>query len=266
MTTADQLKDWRWRISNLYQIADEKGRVIPFRPNPEQVRFIEEMHTLNLILKARQLGFSTLIEIMGLDTAVFHEHTNVGVIAHTLDAAESIFNEKVRDVYERLPEGLKSAVPATQDAAKAMAFGNGSRMRVGTSLRSGTYQFLHVSELGKIAAKYPDKAREIKSGALNTVHAVQHIFIESTAEGQGGLFHDLVTECQDRDARGEAPTDLEFKLHFAPWWRDTRYRIETDRTIPAKHVAYFDELERQHGIVLEPAQQRWYSQKALQQK
>lgn len=266
MTTAHDLTNWKWRVSNLYTIADEKGVVRPFRPNAEQLRFISEMHTLNLILKARQLGFSTLIEIMGLDTCLFHANTNMGVIAQDIDTAKDIFNQKLREVYARLPEQLRTRIVATQDAAQEMSFSNGSKIRVGTSLRGGTYQFLHVSELGKIAAKYPEKAREIKSGALNTVHAGQHIFIESTAEGQGGLFHELVTEAQAREAQGIEPSDLEFKLYFAPWWRDTRYRIDTSRTIPAKHLEYFKELDRQHGIKLTDAQQAWYSQKANQQK
>jgi hypothetical protein len=266
MATEEQLASWRWRVSNLYQIADEKGRVVPFRPNPEQLRFMAEMHTLNLILKARQLGFSTLIEIMGLDTCLFHPNTEMGVIAQDLDTAKSIFQLKVRDVYERLPAELKNAVSATQDAAQQMSFSNGSRIRVGTSLRGGTYQFLHVSELGKIAAKYPEKAREIKSGALNTVHAGQHIFIESTAEGQGGLLHELCEEALDRDAQGIEPSELEFKLYFAPWWRDRRYVLTGKRTIAPKYAAYFEELEKQHGIQLHDAQKLWYAQKAAQQK
>jgi len=263
---AHDLTNWRWRVANLYTISDEKGRVFPFRPNSEQERFMDEMHTLNLILKARQLGFSTLIEIMGLDTCLFHGNTNMGVIAQDIDTAKEIFSQKVRDVYQRLHEGIKSRVQATQDAARQMSFSNGSKIRVGTSLRGGTLQFLHVSELGKIAAKYPEKAREIKSGALNTVHAGQHIFIESTAEGQGGLFHELVEEAKARADAGIEPSDLEFLLYFAPWFRDQRYRLESARTILPKWVEYFAELERQHSIKLDDFQKAWYAQKAAQQK
>jgi len=266
MSDIKNLANWRWRLSNLYSIANEKGLIVPFKPNAEQERFLDEMHTLNLILKARQLGFSTLIQMMALDTCLFHGNTNAGVIAQDIDTAKDIFRLKFKDVYDRLPEGLRARVVATQDAAQEMTFSNGSKIRVGTSLRGGTYQFLHVSELGKIAAKYPEKAREIKSGALNTVHAGQHIFVESTAEGQGGLFYELVQDAQERDAQGIEPSPLEFKLYFAPWWRDTRYRLESQRTIPLKHIEYFKELERQHGIKLSPAQRTWYSQKANQQK
>jgi hypothetical protein len=265
MATADQMKDWRWRVSNLYTIADEEGRVIPFRPNGEQIKLMDTMHNRNVILKARQLGFSTLIQIMGLDTCLFHANTNMGVIAQDLPTAGRIFREKIKDVYERLPDSIRALRAATQNSERAMEFSNKSRIWVDTSMRSGTLQFLHVSELGKIAAKYPGKAREIKTGAFPTVHSGQHIFVESTAEGQGGLFHEMVMTAREREDQGLELTPLEFKLHFVPWWNDNRYRIKTDRTIPAKHQAYFAELKRQHGIELDIEQQRWYSQQALQQ-
>lgn len=50
-------------------------------------------------------------------------------------------------------------------------------------MRSGTLNYLHISEYGKICAKFPDKAREIRTGALNTIQAGQIAWIESTAEG-----------------------------------------------------------------------------------
>jgi hypothetical protein len=48
-----QFLDPRWRLSNLYTITDKAGRAIPFVPNTAQLRFLDEVHTLNLILKAR---------------------------------------------------------------------------------------------------------------------------------------------------------------------------------------------------------------------
>lgn len=50
---------------------------------------------------------------------------------------------------------------------------------------------LHISEYGKICNKYPDKAREIQTGALNTVAPESEVFIESTAEGNSGYFYDM---------------------------------------------------------------------------
>ncbi len=56
-----QFLDPRWRLSNLYTITDKTGRAIPFVPNTAQLRFLDEVHTLNLILKAHQLGFTTAL-------------------------------------------------------------------------------------------------------------------------------------------------------------------------------------------------------------
>ena len=72
-----------------------------------------------------------------------------------------------------------------------MRFSNGSSYSVTTSARSGTVQRLHITEFGKICRKSPDKAEEIMSGSLNTVHQGQQIVIESTAQGASGHFFNL---------------------------------------------------------------------------
>ena len=53
---------------------DKNGKVIPFIPNPYQQHLVDNLHYKNLILKARQLGFSTLIQILMLDQALFTNH------------------------------------------------------------------------------------------------------------------------------------------------------------------------------------------------
>ena len=75
---------------------------------------------------------------------------------------------------------LKKTGWLSSDTAE-LVFDNGSNVSVGTSMRGGTLQYLHISEYGKISAKYPDKAKEIKSGSFNAVKAGQFIFVESTA-------------------------------------------------------------------------------------
>lgn len=55
---------------------------------------------------------------------------------------------------------------------------------MGTSMRSSTLQLLHISEFGKIYAKFPDKTREIITESLNALAPGQYVFIESTAEGK----------------------------------------------------------------------------------
>src|SRR5260370_18062967 len=105
--------------------------------------------------------------------------------------AKFYIRDKVRFTYDNLPDVIKGRVPAQNDNACELLLANNSPIRVGVSLRSGTLQYLHVSEYGKICAKFPEKAREVRSGALNTVDKHGLVFIESTAEAQAGHFFEL---------------------------------------------------------------------------
>src|SRR5215207_10590786 len=69
------------------------------------------------------------------------------------------------------------------------------------NLSTPTLQYLHVSEFGKICAQAPEKAREIVTGALNTVEAGQFVVIESTAEGQEGAFYEMTQRARPRAAQ-----------------------------------------------------------------
>jgi hypothetical protein len=237
-----------------------------FVMNDAQRRLFREMHALNVVLKARQLGITTFVQLVMLDACLFNSNVAAATIAHTLTDAEAIFREKVRYPYERLPDELKDLLPAVDDSARVLSFANGSSLRVGTSLRSGTYQFLHISEYGKICARYPDKAEEIRTGALNTVHPGQYVFIESTAEGEGGDFFELCQAARQKAARGEALSPLDFRFHFFPWWQEPGYAIEPEGVrVPGELDRYFARLAAEHDIDLAPAQRAWYVLKAATQ-
>jgi hypothetical protein len=185
---AGQCSQRLWRLNNLYQITDKKGRRVTFTMNSAQEALYRDMHRQNVILKARQRGFTTFIQLLMLDACVFRDDMRAGTIAHTLGDAQVIFRDKIRFPYDHLPEMIKAMAPARYDNACELLLGNNSSIRVGVSLRSGTLQYLHISEYGKICAKFPQKAREVRSGALNTLDKNGMVFIESTAEGQDGHF------------------------------------------------------------------------------
>jgi hypothetical protein len=261
----DQFSDWHWRLNNLYYIQDKTGRKTLFRMNWAQESLFDAMHYLNLILKARQLGFTTFIQIFMLDACLFNSNVKAGTIAHTLGDAETIFKDKVKFPYDNLPDQLRGAISATQDSAKVLEFANKSSIRVGTSLRSGTLQYLHISEYGKLCAKYPEKANEVRTGALNTIQAGQVAFIESTAEGQEGHFFDLCEAAQSQARMDSKLTALDFKFHFFPWFKQSEYSLDPDGVvISQEHETYFRKLSDQ-GIELTPGQKAWYAKKADQQ-
>ena len=260
----DYLSDQKNRLNSLYFIVDESAKRVQFKMNDAQDRFYDAQHDLDLLLKARQLGFTTIIQLIMLDDCIFTPDLSAGVIAHNREDAEDFFRKKIKYAYDNLPEGLRQAVSAEQDSARSLAFSNGSSIRVGTSLRSGTYQRLHISEYGKLCAKFPEKANEVKTGALNTVHAGQKIWIESTAEGQDGDFYEKSILAQQLQRSKAELTPLDFKFHFFPWWRHPEYRLDADVVIDSEAAAYFDKLASQ-GIILSREQKAWYVKKSAQQ-
>src|SRR5882757_1632675 len=255
-----------WRMNNLYTVTDRNGRRVTFTMNSAQEALYRAMHRQNVILKARQRGFTTFIQLLMLDACVFNDDVRAGTIAHTLPNAQVIFRDKIRFPYDHLPEAIRNAVPARNDNGGELLLDNNSSIRVGVSLRSGTLQYLHVSEYGKICAQFPEKAREVRSGALNTVDKNGFVFIESTAEGQDGHFFELCRAARTRRNAGKALTAMDFKFHFSPWQEDEAY------TLPAGSVAipgaYLDHFARLGGlgIRLTPEQKAWYVKKAEQQQ
>src|SRR6266436_4947786 len=99
--------DRLWRLNNLYQITDKNGRRVTFTMNSAQEALYREMHRQNVILKARQRGFTTFIQLFMLDACLFNQNIRAGTIAHTLPDARAIFRDKIRFPYDNLPEGLK---------------------------------------------------------------------------------------------------------------------------------------------------------------
>lgn len=266
-TLAACLEDPEWRLSNLYKIItkgdddDKEGLVVTFKPNRAQRRFIKRLWHRNVILKARQLGFTTLICLMWLDFALFSkEPVRCGIIAQDRETAESLFKDKVKFAYDHLPDELRELMPLAKDSASELRFAhNGSAIRVATSVRGGTIHRLHISEHGKICAKYPDKAREIKRGSIPAVPKTGILVIESTAEGREGDFYDTTQAAMASEQSGKRLGLKDYRFHFFPWWQEENYRLDTAGVIITREDSeYFDKVESVTGTKLDPEQRAWW--------
>lgn len=240
--------------------------VLPFKPNRAQRRFLKRLWHRNLILKARQLGFTTLIAILWLDHALFNADQRCGIIAQDLEAAEAIFRDKVKFAYENLPEEIRVRFPLRKETAKEIHFGhNNSSIRVATSMRSGTIHRLHVSEFGKICAKYPDKAAEVVTGSIPAVPTTGILVIESTAEGRDGEFFQMVQISEGQHASRKKLTPKDYRMHFYAWWQEPKYRLDSMTVLISREEhEYFDMVEGKvladlgEAIKIDPDQRAWY--------
>lgn len=256
---------WRLTSGQLYKIMikgddDESSLVAPFIPNEPQLDLLANLHTRNDILKARQLGFTTLIEIFFLDCALFKANVRAAVIAQSEDVAKTIFRDKVYFAYNNLPPSLKEAMPLDRESASELLFAhNNSSIRVATSARSGTLQYLHISEFGKICAKFPERADEVITGSIPAVPTNGMVFIESTAEGQDGHFYKISKRAESLMQSGKKLNPKDYKFHFYPWHGESKYVTNPDDVvITPKDHQYFDKIEGEAKCLISTEQRAWW--------
>lgn len=254
-------------MSHLYYVKSKSGQKVLFQPNWAQKILLEGLWYSNVILKARQLGVTTFFCLLYLDDTLFSRNRNTVVIAHTLKDAQEIFGDKIQFAWDNLPQWLKDAYVVNSETKNELSFAlrgyesEPSKIRVTTSARSGTVQNLHVSELGPMGKLYPEKAKEVKTGSLNTVQSGQLISIESTAAGREGLFYEIASKAHDLQKLGRKLSPMDFKFFFFPWWKHPDYVLSNPVPITTEMREYFERLEVEIGQRLTDQQMFWYVKK-----
>lgn len=248
-----------WRLNHLYYILSEQGERILFKLNLVQKTLYFALWWLNIIPKSRQHGITTFIAVFMLDACLFNSNVRAGIIAHKLVDAKKIFRDKIKYAYDSLPEDLKNAREILKDNEQEILFNNNSNIYVGTSMRSGTLQYLHISEYAWTCTHAPQKAAEIKAGAIETVHEKGMVFIEATFEGPEGDFPEMCDMAEQIRVSGRELGPLDYKIHFFSW-----HEKQSNRTDPqyvemsAKNNVYFDKLEEVFKKRITPEQRAWY--------
>jgi len=269
----EKLGDRWWRLNNLYFIKDENGKKVLFKPENREIQktLYENFWYFMISPKARQLGVTTFYAILYFDAILFEENKTAGIIAHRQDDMKKIFKNKIKFAWDNMHPWLKKYLgePNTNSAYELSWTGegqNGGTIFVSMSTRSGTIQYLHVSEFGYICQKFPEKAEEIVTGAINSVHIGNVVSIESTAAGREGYFYNFCMDAERARKEGRELTPFDFKIIFFPWWVDPKYRLSGYVIIPQELQDYFKMLKDKHGIVLDTEQQNWYVKKKVLMK
>ena len=281
-------RDRKWRLNHLYWIEVKSGPPQRFRMNWAQEELFDNLWTRNQVLKARQLGISTLTSLYILDAMLFEGNFHAGIIDKRLDDAVNKLG-KMRFAFRAMVEPPGNGVDWVEDAEdrgmiadfagkiarlmggdeacddkkgpfreKSARFLNGSDVQVGTSMRGGTLKFLHVSEFGWKAAHRPQEAREVITGGVNTVSADSIVVMESTHEGgkAGENYRRVALAMRNV---GKRLDKLEERFFFFPWWKEPSYRLPVvgEKLYEAHELEYFAKLAEE-GILLDEEQKRWY--------
>lgn len=243
LKTMETLKEKRllnkdWRIAHLYKIKNKDKQLVTFKRNKAQIEFNKNKHTRNIILKSRQLGFTTEEVIDTLDDVLFTRNFDSLFIAQDLDTAKDIFNNKVVLAWENFC--FQDYYLIDRNSARRLKFGFGgglySSITVDSTGRSGTFQRLHITEFARLCKMFPDKAKEVLEGSIPSVPIGGRVDIESTASGSDGRFYDLFWEAWEK--KDYNLQHSEFKAHFYNWLYDEEIDKIKTIDVPTEFRAY----------------------------
>lgn len=228
-------------IESCLKIKTKSGTVVPFRLNDAQRKLYAVAKRQQdagkpvrlIILKARQLGFSTLTEGLIFHACATRRNVNALIVAHREDATANLFRMS-KLFYDELPAPVKPMLRASN--AQELVFENPSKLRSEREARPGlrsrircataggrgigrsdTLQCVHLSEYAFWPEGADGKASTL-AGILQAVPSLPGtmVVIESTANG----FEDF-KERWDAAVAGEN----DFEPVFFAWFENPDYSM-----------------------------------------
>lgn len=220
------------------RVQAKSGEIVPFVLNAMQADLQANLTGRDLVVKARQMGLSTLIQARQFRRVAF-EACRAATLAHD-HATTSKMRVMHKMYYDYLPDGMKPersqnnastvAYPALHGSCTLTTAGNPDA-GLGT-----TYNSVHGTEV----ARWKD-AEAVMTGLLQGVPADGEIVLESTPFGARGWFYTQCMEALDGDS--------DWTLHFYPWWWETQYC--TPLSEPMELTAEEENLIALHGLTHE---------------
>lgn len=207
------------------KILTKDRRVVPLRDviNYAQLDFIRRcQHQLDsqgririCVLKARQLGLSTIIEGIIFLFSMLQEDSNSLVISHEGKSAQGILKMTKRYwrtyIFRRFhtEEYAGRTQLSWADTRSNIEIATAKNVDAG---RSTTIQNLHASEVA-----FWDDPETLMTGLRQAMptFGTTALFLESTANGVGNWFHQVCTKAR----KGQS----EFEFAFYPWWDHPEY-------------------------------------------
>jgi hypothetical protein len=224
-------KDPVYFIKNYVKIQHPTQGTIPFETYDFQddciAAFLE--HRLNIILKSRQLGLSTVSAAYAVWMAIFQKDKNILVIATKLATAIN-FIKKVTVMVGNIPKWL--LLPKYEPSKQQVQFSNGSTIKaVPTSEDAGRSEALSLLIVDE-AAWIPGFS-EIWAGLAPTFSTGGRAIILSTPNGVGGQYYNLWTQAE-AGVNGFNPIRIMWHQHPD---HDQEWFDKETRNLPRKKVS-----------------------------
>lgn len=220
-------------IEEYLKIEDKNADIIPLQLNKPQLKlynalmkqYNENKPQRVIVLKARQMGFSTVTEAIIFKKTATNYNIKSGIVTHEVSATNNLF-EMSKRYLDNLPNELKPKIKKSN--AKELVFNDDKGTGLNSMIkcmtagndnigRSDTFQNLHISEYAFWSG---DKVKTL-IGLLQAVPSKRNtmVIIESTANG-----YDDFKEMWDDAVAGKS----QFIPVFCAWHELEEYRKEYD--------------------------------------
>ena len=229
-------KSPQYFIDNYAKITHPQRGLIPFHTYDFQRELLSEFkeNRFNIILKARQLGISTVTAAYVVWMMLFHREKNVLVIATKFSTASNLV-KKVKAILKSLPEWLMIA-NVTIDNRTSFELSNGSQIKAsstsGDAGRSEALSLLVIDE-----AAHVEGLSELWMGLYPTLSTGGRCIALSTPNGVGNWFHKVYTEAE-QGMNDFTHTKLMWDVHPD---RDAAWFEKETKNMSAREIA--QELE-----------------------
>lgn len=208
----------------------------------------------HIILKARQIGVSTYVDLRLLAKCLLVDGTRAVIISHERNATSRLLRKvhmALEDLIDRKVKFNGVPVETKYSTKYEISFPRThSSLYIGTAgqrafSRGDSLTDVHGSEVA-----FWENAVEMMRGIEGALTPTAEVFLESTANGMGGYFYDLVQKCLDNTGP--------YLLHFFPWNEDP------ELTLPVPGNAVFSAEEAELGRRFNLTQpQLWWRRKKL---
>jgi len=237
-----------------------RGKV-PFHLYEFQKKSILELrdNRYNVILKARQMGISTLTAGYSLWMMLFHVDKNILVIATKQDVAKNLVT-KVRVMHDNLPSWLKGK--CLEDNRLSLRFSNGSQIKaVSSSGDAGRSEALSLLILDEAA--FIKDVDSIWASAQSTLSTGGSAIVLSTPNGVGNFYHKTWVGAMEGTNEFN-PIKLHWDLHPE---RNQDWRDEQDQLLGPKHAAQECDCDfiTSGNTVVDGTIIQWYEQTHLKE-
>lgn len=226
------IDDFEYYAQSVIKIRTKSGQLEPLRFNAVQRRFVEAItkqfqetgRIRVVVLKARQQGFSTIVSAWNY-WKLSQTAGRMGlIVANDTETTRTIYG-MYRNIHENmptLPANIFPLKPRTGTANRnQMMFDDirsGFLVRTAGANSVARGSTLHSCHLTECAFWKPQNLAYDNYTALTQAVPDQDdtaIFVESTANGQAGLFYDLY--------QGAAGNRNGYLAFFAPWFETPEY-------------------------------------------